>query len=96
MAPYMSNATASPPNVSRASYNLQNQMSVWDWDSDDEEEKAGLVQYWRGRKWRGSRGSLSGTNGRDSAGKEESAKEENKRKRRGFVRAISCGCGEDE
>lgn len=95
MAPYMSNATASPPSVSRASYNLQNQMSAWDWDSDDEEEKAGLVRYWRGRKWRGSRGSLGGTSGRDSVAKEESAKEESKRKRRGFVRVISCGCVED-
>jgi hypothetical protein len=33
---------------------------------------------------------------RDSSGKEESVKEETKRKRRAFVRVISCGCGENE
>lgn len=72
-------------------------MSAWDWDSDDEEEKAGLVGYWRGRKWRGTSGSLGGTSGRrDSAGRDESVKEESRRKRRGFVRVISCGCGQDE
>jgi hypothetical protein len=96
MAPCTSNTTTSPPSVSRASYNLENQTSAWDWDSDDEEEKAGLVGYWRARKWRGSRGSLGGTSGkRDIASKEESVKEECKRKRRGFVRVISCGCGEE-
>jgi hypothetical protein len=81
-------------------------MSAWDeWDSDEEGDKASLVKYWRGKKWRGSRGSLGGSGSggarRDSAGKdgEESAgtgkdKEEGRRKRRGFVRVIRCGCGE--
>ncbi|KAF2000684.1 hypothetical protein P154DRAFT_619927 [Amniculicola lignicola CBS 123094] len=105
--PYISSSTtASPPSVCRASYNLQNTTSAWDdWDSD-EEEKAGLVGYWRGRKWRGSRGSLSAVSGRDSASKDEGAmsSEEGRdtrdakreKKRRGFVRVISCGCNEDE
>jgi hypothetical protein len=87
----------------RASYSLHNATSAWDeWDSD-EEGKIGLVGYWKGRKWRGSRGSLGGTSAslsagarRDSSGKEESVKEETKRKRRAFVRVISCGCGENE
>lgn len=95
--PYISNSTASPPSVCRASYSLQNTTSAWDdWDSD-EEDKAGLVGYWRGKKWRGSRGSL-GTAGarRDSAGKDDEGKEEGRRKRRGFVRVLSCGCGEKE
>ncbi|KAF2867974.1 hypothetical protein BDV95DRAFT_501828 [Massariosphaeria phaeospora] len=106
--PYMSNSsttTTSPPSVCRASVSVQNATSAWDdWDSD--EEKAGLVGYWRGRRWRGSRGSLGGAPGgasasgsarRDSgATKEESVREEGGRKRRGFVRVISCGCGEDE
>jgi hypothetical protein len=95
--PYISNSTTSPPSVCRASYSLQNTTSAWDdWDSD-EEDKAGLVGYWRGKKWRGSRSSLAGPGARrDSAGKDDEAKEEGKRKRRGFVRAISCGCGEKE
>jgi len=89
--------------VSRASYQLHNATSAWDdWDSEDEEEKIGLVGYWKGRKWRGSRGSLgaqgstsTGTR-RDSAGKEAGggAKAEAGRKRRGFVRVISCGCSD--
>ncbi|KAF2735171.1 hypothetical protein EJ04DRAFT_221240 [Polyplosphaeria fusca] len=84
--------TAPPSSASRASYGLQNTTSAWDeWDSD--EEKAGLVGYWRGRKWRGSRVSLG--KGDESAGAgardgEEAKKE--KKKKRGFVRVISCGC----
>ncbi|KAF2254808.1 hypothetical protein BU26DRAFT_514651 [Trematosphaeria pertusa] len=98
--PYISSSstTTSPPSVCRASYRLQNTTSAWDdWDSEDEEEKAGLVGYWRARKWRGSRGSLGGQSAakverRESGG----AKEEGGRKRpRGFVRVISCGCSED-
>lgn len=102
--PYISHSTAttSPPSVCRASYSLQNTTSAWDdWDSD-EEDKAGLVGYWRGKKWRGSRGSLGGsaaTTTRESASAgEDGGKEEGKRsgKRRGFVRVLSCGCGEKE
>ncbi|KAF2192659.1 hypothetical protein K469DRAFT_746035 [Zopfia rhizophila CBS 207.26] len=98
--PYISGATTTPPGVSRANYNLQNTMSAWDdWDSDEEEEKVRLVDYWRGRKWRGSRGSLGGTASaggrRDSAGKEEPGKGEGKKKR-GFIRVMSCGCADKE
>ncbi|KAF2709480.1 hypothetical protein K504DRAFT_502207 [Pleomassaria siparia CBS 279.74] len=106
LSPYFSSSsttTTSPRSVYRASCRLQNTTSAWDeWDSD-EEEKAGLVKYWRGRKWRGSRGSLGGSASssaarRDSGpgGKEEMIKEETRKKRMGFVRVISCGCGGDD
>ncbi|KAF2476528.1 uncharacterized protein BDR25DRAFT_66958 [Lindgomyces ingoldianus] len=110
--PYISNSnsastTITTPSVCRASYTLQNTMSAWDWDSDDdEEEKAGLVGYWRAKKWRGSRGSLadrSGSGGgglrereRSDSSAKEDGKAEGKKKKRGFVRVISCGCGDRE
>lgn len=68
-------------------------MSAWDdWDSEEEEENAGLVKYWRGRKWRSSRGSLggSGAGRRESVGNEEvdqlGSAGGSGRKRRGFMR----------
>lgn len=94
--PYVSNPTT-PLSVCRSSYQLQNTTSAWDdWESD--EEKAGLVAYWRSKKWKGSRSNLgnSGSGRRESAGKDESVKEEGRKKRRGFVRVISCGCRESE
>jgi hypothetical protein len=80
-------------------------MSAWDdWDSDEEGEKAGLVGYWRAKKWRGSRGSLGlrrdSASGREDSCKEEAVKPKTKakeKKRSGaFVRVISCGCAEGE
>ncbi|KAF2275016.1 uncharacterized protein EI97DRAFT_84943 [Westerdykella ornata] len=55
-----STRTSAPASLNRASY-IQNAVSAWDdWDSDDEEEdKVGLVGYWKGRVWRGSSGSLA-------------------------------------
>ncbi|KAH7126814.1 hypothetical protein B0J11DRAFT_567581 [Dendryphion nanum] len=106
--PYMSNSTT-PPSVGQASNALQTTTSAWDeWDSDGEgEEKIGLVGYWRGRKWSRSRGSpVEGGARRESVGKEDSVhegrrgetrekeREKEKGKVRGFVRVISCGCGE--
>ncbi|KAF2270807.1 hypothetical protein CC78DRAFT_610867 [Lojkania enalia] len=94
--PYISTSTTSPPSVCCVSYNLQNTTSAWDdWDSE-EEEKAGLVGYWRGKKWRGSRGSLGEVSARrDSGAKDDGAKADGKKRRGRFVRAISCGCGEE-
>lgn len=102
--PYLTNSTptTSPPSVCRASYQLQNTMSAWEDSDSEDEEKVGLVKYWRGRRWRGSRGSLGGQSGlgrRESAGTgtgighdEEGRKVEGDgRRKRRFVRVISCG-----
>lgn len=81
--------TASPSSV-RASYQHQT-VSAWE-DSDSEDEEKGLVKYWRGRRWRGSRGSLG--EGRRESREEEGKKgeREGKSKTRAFVRVLSCGC----
>lgn len=86
----------------RASYQLQNTTSAWEDSDSEDEEKVGLVRYWRGRRWRGSRGSLGGQSTqarRDSATNEDDVKKADAsasgKKRRGFVRVISCGCNED-
>ncbi|KAF2022098.1 hypothetical protein BU24DRAFT_488386 [Aaosphaeria arxii CBS 175.79] len=105
--PYVSMATATTtsPSLHRTSYSLQNTTSAWDdSDSEGEEEKAGLVGYWRSRKWRGSRGSIGTqdtsrgrrtSDGTEEGRKESSVREEGKRKKRGaFVRVISCGCND--
>ncbi|KAF1951684.1 hypothetical protein CC80DRAFT_573734, partial [Byssothecium circinans] len=102
-------STASPPSLARTSYQLQHTTSAWDeWDSDEEEEKAGLVRYWRGRRWRGSRGSrgslgggsakgagggAGGGTGTGSMNVGDGGEGGVGRKRRGFVRVLSCGCG---
>ncbi|ORY19885.1 hypothetical protein BCR34DRAFT_471435 [Clohesyomyces aquaticus] len=128
--PYVSNASTpatAPSSVCRASYNLQNTMSAWDWDSDDDgEERAGLVGYWKGKMWRGSRVSLAERDKSASAsgsgrasftdrnkgasisgsgsvgGRRESNSDQREpgknegKKKRGFVRVISCGCADEE
>ncbi|KAF1974332.1 hypothetical protein BU23DRAFT_115166 [Bimuria novae-zelandiae CBS 107.79] len=102
--PYLSSSTTttSPPSVYRASYQLQNTMSAWEDSDSEDEEKVGLVKYWRGRKWRSSRGSLGSQSGQARRESTETGNEEERRsaempvggrKRRGFVRVISCGCG---
>ncbi|CAI6335863.1 unnamed protein product [Periconia digitata] len=100
-SPTTPTTTASTRRESQASVGLQRMISAWDdWDSDGEEEKAGLVKYWRGRRWRSSRGSLGGIGAgrRESVGSEEVEQQQREngggsgRKRRGFVRVISCGC----
>ena len=96
-----SSTATSLPSVCHASYQLQNTTSAWDdWDSEDEKEKLGLVWYWRARKWRGSRGSLGAQqSGKESmvrdaeAGKAEAGSASGStRRKRGFIRVISCGC----
>lgn len=76
-------------------------MSAWEDSDSEDEEKTGLVKYWRAKRWRGSRGSLGGQPGqvrRDSVSAEEEAKKvetANGKKRRGFVRVFSCGCNQE-
>lgn len=79
--------TTSPSSV-RASYQ-QRAVSAWE-DSDSEDEEKGLVRYWRGRRWRGSRGSL-GEGRRESKG-EEGGSGEGRRKKGVWARVLSCGC----
>ncbi|KAJ4286660.1 hypothetical protein N0V90_012912 [Kalmusia sp. IMI 367209] len=102
MFPYIaSSTTTSPPSVCRASYQLQNTISAWEDSDSEDEEKVGLVGYWKARKWRGSRGSLGGHSSqarRDSAGNDDDegrARFSGGRKVRSFVRVISCGCNEN-
>ncbi|OAG10558.1 uncharacterized protein CC84DRAFT_1237402 [Paraphaeosphaeria sporulosa] len=96
--------STSPPSVCRASYSLQNTMSAWEESDSEDEEKRGLVKYWRGRRWRGSIGG-GGRRGSEGSGaglgeveadraNAGSGKAGGKGRRRGFVRVISCGCDE--
>ncbi|KAL5388894.1 hypothetical protein PMIN03_003942 [Paraphaeosphaeria minitans] len=98
--------STSPPSVCRASYSLQNTMSAWEESDSEDEEKRGLVKYWRGRRWRGSiggggrRASEAGGagsgegegEGANANANAGSGKVGGKGRRRGFVRVISCGC----
>lgn len=80
-------------------------MSAWEESDSEDEEKRGLVKYWRGRRWRGSiggdsrkgvrRGSEAGVGtGEETNGAGGGDRGKVQGKRRGFVRVISCGCDE--